>query len=310
MCTASILNLCAISLDRYVAVTHPVTYPNLMSMKKAKILVCLVWVLSFVICLPPLIGWKSEKADPLPQLPPLNETAIAPCQWICELTSDTGYVVYSALGSFYIPMLVMLFFYWRIYRAAVRTTRAINQGFRTTKTMRNRFEESRMTLRIHRGRGSSVRNHSAASANCAGANCASACARSECARSECARSDCARSDWARDCVPGNCAFGAAARNGETAPFLHSPEVSRFRRCSVRRAERGHEKVKISVSYPSTDGLNSLLGASNGTALDINRSGSFSSSSPSNSGNLYVQYACADNNGYTAPSSHLLSLIHI
>lgn len=27
----------------------------------------------------------------------------------------------------------MLFFYWRIYRAAVRTTRAINQGFRTTK---------------------------------------------------------------------------------------------------------------------------------------------------------------------------------
>lgn len=56
-----------------------------------------------------------------------------PCKWTCELTSDRGYVVYSALGSFYIPMFVMLFFYWRIYRAAVRTTRAINQGFKTTK---------------------------------------------------------------------------------------------------------------------------------------------------------------------------------
>ena len=55
------------------------------------------------------------------------------CPWTCELTNDAGYVVYSALGSFYIPMLVMLFFYWRIYRAAIRTTRAINQGFRTTK---------------------------------------------------------------------------------------------------------------------------------------------------------------------------------
>lgn len=55
------------------------------------------------------------------------------CPWKCELTNDAGYVVYSALGSFYIPMLVMLFFYWRIYRAAIRTTRAINQGFRTTK---------------------------------------------------------------------------------------------------------------------------------------------------------------------------------
>lgn len=57
----------------------------------------------------------------------------APCPWTCELTNDRGYVVYSALGSFYIPMFVMLFFYWRIYRAAVRTTRAINQGFKTTK---------------------------------------------------------------------------------------------------------------------------------------------------------------------------------
>lgn len=55
------------------------------------------------------------------------------CKWTCELTNDRGYVVYSALGSFYIPMFVMLFFYWRIYRAAVRTTRAINQGFKTTK---------------------------------------------------------------------------------------------------------------------------------------------------------------------------------
>lgn len=55
------------------------------------------------------------------------------CPWKCELTNDRGYVLYSALGSFYIPMLVMLFFYWRIYRAAVRTTRAINQGFKTTK---------------------------------------------------------------------------------------------------------------------------------------------------------------------------------
>ena len=60
-------------------------------------------------------------------------STFAKCQWKCELTNDAGYVVYSAFGSFYIPMLVMLFFYWRIYRAAIRTTRAINRGFKTTK---------------------------------------------------------------------------------------------------------------------------------------------------------------------------------
>lgn len=126
MCTASILNLCAISLDRYLAVTRPVSYPSIMTPARAKILLAVVWLLSFVICFPPLVGWNDRKINRHPSLQHCDD-------WSCELTNDPGYVVYSALGSFFIPMLVMLFFYWRIYRAAVETTKAINQGFRTTK---------------------------------------------------------------------------------------------------------------------------------------------------------------------------------
>lgn len=63
MCTASILNLCAISLDRYVAVARPVSYPSLMSRKRAKALIAILWVLSFVICFPPLVGWKDREVS-------------------------------------------------------------------------------------------------------------------------------------------------------------------------------------------------------------------------------------------------------
>lgn len=130
MCTASILNLCAISLDRYLAITRPVSYPSIMSLKRAKILLAIVWTLSFLICFPPLVGWNDRKGAKVM----LADVGQERCyDWTCELTNDVGYVVYSALGSFFIPMFVMLFFYWRIYRTAIQTTKAINQGFRTTK---------------------------------------------------------------------------------------------------------------------------------------------------------------------------------
>ncbi|XP_049779358.1 octopamine receptor Oamb-like [Schistocerca cancellata] len=202
MCTASILNLCAISLDRYVAVTRPVTYPSIMSPRRAKMLIAGVWVLSFVICFPPLVGWKdSHTAQPRPE----------PCPWTCELTNDTGYVLYSALGSFYLPMLVMLFFYWRIYRAAVRTTHAINQGFRTTRGVHSRFDDQRLTLRIHRGRGSLNSNHDGGGG------------------------------------------GGGSGSGQPSP---SPSSVAGRSPSARR-------VKISVSYPSSDAICGGGGAGGG-----------------------------------------------
>ena len=38
------------------------------------------------------------------------------CMPQCRLIQEPGYVIYSAVGSFYAPMLVMMFFNWRIYR--------------------------------------------------------------------------------------------------------------------------------------------------------------------------------------------------
>ena len=51
--------------------------------------------------------------------------------------------MFSATGSFYLPMLVILILYWKIYKAAIRQTKFLECGTKTTK--------QDVTLRIHLG---------------------------------------------------------------------------------------------------------------------------------------------------------------
>ena len=75
------------------------------------------------------------------------------CSPQCILPSDPGYVLYSAIGSFFAPMLVMIFFNWRIYRVASKTTKAIRRGFTKVKSDGGNAG----SMGIHRGR-SMVKN--------------------------------------------------------------------------------------------------------------------------------------------------------
>ncbi|XP_017105010.2 alpha-2 adrenergic receptor isoform X1 [Drosophila bipectinata] len=119
LCTASIMNLCLISLDRYWSITKAVDYLKSRTPARAAVMITAVWIMSALICIPPLLGWKVKM--PEGQLPK------------CELSEDIGYVLYSALGSFYIPSCIMVFVYIRIYFAAkARARRGIKKHPRKT----------------------------------------------------------------------------------------------------------------------------------------------------------------------------------
>ena len=104
-CTASILNLCMISVDRYWAITRPLDYGVKRTPTRMLFCVALVWLLAACISLPPLLVLGNDHgADGLQ----------------CVVCQAFGYQIYATLGSFYIPLGVMAGVYYKIFQAAKR----------------------------------------------------------------------------------------------------------------------------------------------------------------------------------------------
>ncbi|XP_020855869.1 5-hydroxytryptamine receptor 1B [Phascolarctos cinereus] len=99
-CTASILHLCAIALDRYWAITDAVEYSAKRTPKRAAGMIAMVWVFSVSISMPPLF-WRQAKAE-----------EVADC---LVNTDHILYTVYSTVGAFYFPTLLLIALYGRIY---------------------------------------------------------------------------------------------------------------------------------------------------------------------------------------------------
>ncbi|KAL8613347.1 hypothetical protein ACOMHN_052586 [Nucella lapillus] len=60
-CTASIASLCAISYDRYCAITRPLRYACKRTRRRACYLILVIWVYSAAIALPPFLGLGEGK---------------------------------------------------------------------------------------------------------------------------------------------------------------------------------------------------------------------------------------------------------
>lgn len=63
LCTASIMNLCLISLDRYWSITKAVEYLRTRTPGRAMFMITAVWIMSALICIPPLLGWKKKRVS-------------------------------------------------------------------------------------------------------------------------------------------------------------------------------------------------------------------------------------------------------
>lgn len=111
-CTSSIVHLCAISLDRYLSISR-VTYGRQRTPKRIKAAIVVVWLISAIISFPPLLSLNKSKAED-------QEKERGPQ---CQLNDERWYILYSTIGSFFAPCLIMILVYIKIYQIAKQRSR-------------------------------------------------------------------------------------------------------------------------------------------------------------------------------------------
>lgn len=104
--TASIMNLTAVSFDRQLAITSPFAYPKILTTRRVIYIICFVWCYALTISSLKLLNLPEPYGWPFP-----------------------NYLFFVSATSFFLPLLVMLVMYTRIYLVARYQAKRIGRNY-------------------------------------------------------------------------------------------------------------------------------------------------------------------------------------
>ncbi|XP_034037805.1 histamine receptor H2a isoform X2 [Thalassophryne amazonica] len=155
LCTASILTLLAISVDRYLAVTMPLRYTSLVLPWRVAVAMVSVWTVSLAVSFLPIhMGWNTVNGTIQNYGPDAPERH-------CRFELNGPFVLTDSLLTFYLPLLAMCWTYLRILRIARAQAKRIVSTRPTVTTYNCRNNPSTSTTLVLSVTAVALREHKA-----------------------------------------------------------------------------------------------------------------------------------------------------
>lgn len=88
-----------------------IDYIHQRTSKRIGVMILIIWLVAFLVCIAPLLGWKD----------PNWEVRLRDKK--CIVSQDIYYQIFASASSFYLPLMVILVLYWRIFQTARKRIR-------------------------------------------------------------------------------------------------------------------------------------------------------------------------------------------
>ncbi|XP_041124889.1 melanopsin-A-like [Polyodon spathula] len=115
----SMITLMVIAIDRYFVITRPLASIGVMSRKRALVILLGAWLYSLGWSLPPFFGWSAY----------IPEGLLTSCTWdyLTFTPSVRAYTMLLFIFVFFIPLLIVMYCYFFIFRAIHSTNKAVHK---------------------------------------------------------------------------------------------------------------------------------------------------------------------------------------
>uniref|UniRef100_A0A3P8YQR0 G-protein coupled receptors family 1 profile domain-containing protein n=1 Tax=Esox lucius TaxID=8010 RepID=A0A3P8YQR0_ESOLU len=115
----SMITMTVIAVDRYFVITRPLSSIGVLSKKRARLILMAAWVYSLGWSLPPFFGWSAY----------VPEGLLTSCTWdyVTFTPSVRAYTMLLFTFVFFLPLIVIMYCYFFIFRAIRTTERAVTK---------------------------------------------------------------------------------------------------------------------------------------------------------------------------------------